>query len=478
MFDLHLSRNRHAKGTLVDQIVDAVAAALGAGAYPAGTVLPSVRGFAKTHALSPYTVAEAYQRLVSMGLIVSRAGSGYRVASRQEGAPRPAPTRIPPSLNAAWLLSDVYADQSVPIKAGGGWIPEEWVNESGLQHALRSVGRLPGARIGTYGHPYGFGPLREYIGASLQRHALAVDASNVLLTHGATQALDLIVRTLLRAGDTVVVEDPCYCNLLQILKLGAIRVVSVRRTVEGLDLDELEQVLAVHRPKALFVNPVLQNPSGASLSIASAFRLLQIADRHRLWIVEDDISRELAPLGAPCLAAMEGLKRVIYVSGFSKTITPAVRAGYIAAERALLAQLARTKMAVGLTSSEVTERTVANVLIEGHYERHVALVRERLAAAHERVILSMREAGLDVFHTPGAGLFLWAKAPVAPEAAPAVATAALAQGIWLAPGSYFRADEAPSAWFRFNVPASDVPRLWEFMRALRARTFDLADAQA
>lgn len=467
MFELHLSRTRRTQGTLVDQIVDTIARALAAGTYPAGTVLPSVRGLARIHGLSAYTVAEAYQRLVSMGLIVSRAGSGYRVAGRLTEVP-PAPAWDPPSLNAAWLLSDVFADQSVPIKAGCGWIPEDWINETGLQHALRSVGRVPGTRLGGYGHPYGLAVLRDYIGASLRRHSLAVDASNVLLTQGATQAIDLIVRTLLRAGDTVVVEDPCYCNLLQILKVAGMNVVSVKRTVEGIDLDELDQVLATHRPKALFVNPVLQNPSGASLSVAAAFRLLQIADRHRLWIVEDDVSRELAPLGAPCLAAMEGLKHVIYVSGFSKTITPAVRTGYIAADRTLLAQLALTKMAVGLTSSEVTERIVANVLIEGHYDRHVALVRERLASVHERVVASMREAGLEVFHAPGAGLFLWAKAPVAPDDSLAVATEALKQGIWLAPGSYFRAGEEASSWFRFNAATSDVPKLWEFMRGLRA----------
>jgi DNA-binding transcriptional MocR family regulator len=465
MFNLNLSRSRKNGGTLVEQIVSTIEHELRHGTFAAGTALPSVRALAKQHGLSAYTVAEAYQRLVSLGLIASRPGAGYHVATRAVEAPA-APHWSVPSLNAAWLLSDVFADQSIPIKAGCGWIPNDWINETGVQHALRTVSRTPAARIGGYGHPYGLASLREYIGASLRRYSLAVGTADVLLTQGVTQALDLIVRTLLKPGDTVVVEDPCYCNLLQMLKLAGVNIVSVMRTMDGIDSAQLEAVVKEHRPKGIFINTVLQNPSGSSLNVASAFRVLQIADRTGMWVVEDDISRELAPPGAACLAAMEGLQRVIYVSGFSKTITPAARVGYIAANRELIAKLALTKMVVGLTSSEITERAVANVLIEGHYDKHVAQIRERLFNAHKRVTESMRRAGLEIFCEPNAGLFLWAKLPIKAEDSLTVTTEALEKGVWLAPGSYFRPDETLSPWFRFNAATSDVPELWKFVRGL------------
>ena len=466
MFTLNLSRSRKDEGTLVDQIVSSIEQELRQGTYPAGTALPSVRALAKNHNLSTYTVSEAYQRLVSLGLVIARAGAGYRVATPAAKAPATSAWSAP-SLNKAWLLSDVFADKTVPIKAGCGWIPNDWINESGVQHALRVVSRVPGSRIGGYGHPYGLSTLREHIANSLRRYSLSVGSDDVLLTQGVTQALDLIVRTLLRPGDTVLVEDPCYCNLLEILKVAFVNVVSVPRTPGGIDSGQLEEVVRTHRPKIMFINTVLQNPSGTSLSASSAFRLLQIADREGIWIVEDDISRELAPAGAPCLAAMEGLQRVIYVSGFSKTITPAMRVGYIAASRELLSRFALTKMAVGLTSSEVTERAVANVLIEGHYDRHTAHTRERLFNAHSKVTLAMLDAGLDVFHTPNAGLFLWAKLPIRPEDSISVANEALKRGIWLAPGSYFRPGEHTSEWFRFNAATSDAPELWEFLKSLQ-----------
>jgi DNA-binding transcriptional MocR family regulator len=467
MFTLNLSRSRKNQGTLVDQIASSIETELRQGTYAAGTALPSVRALAKSHSLSTYTVSEAYQRLVSLGLIVARAGAGYRV-STPVAKPPAASAWSAPSLNKAWLLSDVFADKTVPIKAGCGWIPNDWINESGIQHALRVVSRVPGSRIGGYGHPYGLSTLREHVAHSLRKYSLSVGSDDVLLTQGVTQALDLIVRTLLRPGDTVLVEDPCYCNLLEILKVAFVNVVSVSRTPEGIDSTELEEVVQTHKPKVMFINTVLQNPSGTSLSASAAFRLLQIADREGIWIVEDDISRELAPAGAPCLAAMEGLQRVIYVSGFSKTITPAMRVGYVAASRELLARFAMTKMAVGLTSSEVTERAVASVLIEGHFDRHTAHIRERLFNAHANVTRSMVAAGLKIFHSPNAGLFLWAKLPIRPEDSIAVTNEALSKGIWLAPGSYFRPGEHASEWFRFNAATSDAPELWEFLTKLQA----------
>lgn len=463
---LSIKLDRQSSRTLVAQIVEAVNTAIERRTLRAGDALPSVRSLAQAHGLSAFTVAEAYQRLVTTGRLSARRGSAYRVADARVISPSLSPVWSAPSLNAAWLLSDVFADHSVPIKAGCGWIPGEWINESGLQHALRALSRVPGPRFGGYGHPFGMASLREQVAASLRRFSVPAEASNILLTQGATQALDLVVRTLLRPGDTVIVEDPCYCNLLQILQLAGLKVIGVERTAEGHDVDQLERVLKESKPKAIFINTVLQNPSGSSLSTASAQRLLDMATREGLWIIEDDIYRELASPEAPCLAAMEGLSRVIYISGFSKTITPTLRVGYVAAHAEVLADLARTKMAVGLTSSEVTERIVSNVLSEGHYTRHIDFLKGKLRVAHTHVVEKMQSLGMEIFEQPSAGLFLWARLPINAEQSANVATRALERGIWLAPGSYFHPNDRLSNWFRFNVATSDNEVLWDFVRTL------------
>jgi DNA-binding transcriptional MocR family regulator len=466
MTSFRLVCDRHSSVTLTDQIVSAIRTAIDQHVLRPGDRLPSVRTLAREQDLSPYTVAEAYQRLTAAGRIVSRPGSGYRVAQITPPATIGKIAWTTPALNAAWLLSDVFADHSVPIKAGCGWIPGEWLDEGDMQHALRALSRVPGPRLGGYGHPYGMGALREQVAAILRRNAIPANTSNVLMTQGATQALDLVVRTLLRPGDTVLVDDPCYCNLLQILQLAGLRVIGVERSAEGHNLEQLNTLLEREKPKAFFVNTVLQNPTGTSLSETSARALLDLANQHGMWVIEDDIYRELAPAGAPCLAEMDGLNRVIYISGFSKTITPTLRVGYVAAQAEILTDLARTKMAVGLTSSEVTERVVANILIDGHYDRHVELLTKKLKASHLQVALKMQSAGMEIFHEPGAGLFIWARLPIDPAQSIHVATQALGSGIWLAPGSYFRPGDQPSNWFRFNVGSSDNQVLWEFVRSL------------
>lgn len=478
MIQLELTRSRRGGDTLTEQIVAGIAALVDRRALRPGIAVPSVRRFAAQHGVSTFTVAEAYGRLTALGYLAARAGSGYTVAHRQASTEHsPSPRWETPALNAAWLLSDVFADHSVPIKAGAGWLPGDWLNQEGLHQAIRAAARVPAGQVSGYGHPYGFAPLREHIATRLAQYGMPMQAQQVVLTQGATQALDLVVRTLLRAGDTVLVEDPCYCNLLQILRLAGLKVVGVPRGAAGLDTDALDAAIRRHGPRALFVNTVLQNPTGGTLTSMNAHRVLQLAEQHRLLVVEDDIYRELAPAGAPMLAAMDGLSHVVYVNGFSKTITPSLRVGYLAARPELAKAFARTKMAVGLTSSEVTERLVYAVLTGGHYARHVDALAARLRAQQDRVTEKMEAHGLEVLLRPEGGMFAWARVRGAPDGAAAaahglsggqLATRALAHGVWLAPGSYFAPGESDSPWIRFNIATSDAPALWEFFDGVRA----------
>ncbi|MCD9123944.1 PLP-dependent aminotransferase family protein [Cupriavidus sp. UGS-1] len=477
MIQLELTRSRRGGDTLTEQIVAGIAALVDRRALRPGIAVPSVRRFAAQHGVSTFTVAEAYGRLTALGYLAARAGSGYTVAHRQPSTEQAHhPRWETPALNAAWLLSDVFADHSVPIKAGAGWLPGDWLNEEGLHQAIRAAARVPAGQVSGYGHPYGFAALREHIATRLAQYGMPMQAQQVVLTQGATQALDLVVRTLLRAGDTVLVEDPCYCNLLQILRLAGLKVVGVPRGAAGLDTDALDAAIRRHGPRALFVNTVLQNPTGGTLTSMNAHRVLQLAEQHRLLVVEDDIYRELAPAGAPMLAAMDGLSHVVYVNGFSKTITPSLRVGYLAASPELAKAFARTKMAVGLTSSEVTERLVYAVLTGGHYARHVDALAARLRAQQDRVTEKMEAHGLEVLLRPEGGMFAWARVRGAPDGAAAaarglsggqLATRALSHGVWLAPGSYFAPDETDSPWIRFNIATSDAPALWEFFDGVR-----------
>uniref|UniRef100_UPI003342B32D aminotransferase-like domain-containing protein n=1 Tax=Castellaniella defragrans TaxID=75697 RepID=UPI003342B32D len=460
-------RDRKHAPSLVDQAAGALERAIHERALRPGMTVPSVRQFARDHGLSTFTVMAAYNRLVAQGLLQSRPGANFRVARQRQAAPAPVPAWVAPRIGPSWLLSDVFADHSISIKAGCGWLPPDWHNEAGLQHALRQLGRVPVSQMASYGHPLGYHPLREHIVHRLGEHGLETDASQILLTHGATQALDIVVRTLLRPGDHVAVETPCYANLLQILALSGIVAHGVPRTREGICEQTLEQLVREHPIRALFVTTVLQNPTGATFTMAGAFRLLQLAERHAFLVVEDDVSRELLLEPAPLLAALGGTGRVVYISGFSKSVMPSMRVGYLLCSEELLSQCARTKMSLGLTSAEMMERAVYHVLRDGRHGTYMRGVRERLRQAHDQVCEAMTQNDFEIFNEPGAGLFLWARSrrPLSGgEGAIGLAARALEAGIWLAPGAYFDPQGRDEGWFRFNVAYSGHPRLWRFFR--------------
>lgn len=465
-------RRRSGALSLVDQAVQAIERAIQQRVLRPGMALPSVRQFARDHGVSAFTVSAAYSRLVAQGWLVSRPGSAYRVAS-SAAPPSTAPGPMhwePPRLGASWLLADVFADHSIPIKSGCGWLPSEWVDESGVQQALRQVARTPVTQISAYGHPYGYYPLREWVQHSLASHGAQVSTEQVLLTQGATQALDCVIRTLIRPGQAVAVEQPCYANILPALRLSGARILGVPRGPDGLDTDALEQLARTHNLRALFVNTVLHNPTGISLSMPNAFRVLQLAERYDFRIIEDDVSRELLPGLGPMLMALGGARRVVYVSGFSKSIMPSMRVGYVVADAALVKDIATSKMTMGLTTPELMERAVYHVLRQGRHHQYLLRVQDKLRQAHDAVCDLLDQHGFQVFARPQAGLFLWVrpKGAWANKGAGRLAELALQDGIWLAPGSYFDHQGHDQGWLRMNVAYSTSPALWAFLRRVGA----------
>jgi DNA-binding transcriptional MocR family regulator len=317
-----------------------------------------------------------------------------------------------------------------------------------------------------YGHPYGYAPLRNTIASFLAQWAIEAAPDQILTTHGATQAFDLIIRTMVKRGETVLIDDPGYCNLIAMLRMADLNVIGVPRTPTGVDIEMLEQLARLHKPTLFFTTSVLQNPTGASYTPACAMRVLQAAERHGFWVVEDDLFRELGQATDPMLAALDGLERVIYVSSFSKTVAPSLRLGYIACQRSLARQLVHTKMVLSLTNSEITERLVQSVLTEGHHRRHVENLSASLLGAQARVNAKLIEVGLTPFCAPRGGMFSWARLERSELSAREIADRARQKGIWLAPGDFFHLTPPDHPYFRFNVAYSDIPELFDFFRAL------------
>lgn len=449
---------------LVVQIVDGLRRLIEEGALRAGTKVPSIRQFAHAHQVSVFTVVEAYDRLVAQGLLVSRPHSGFFVRKRAGTAPSvavPVSATGGTAFDAMWYLRKIFENRHLSLKPGCGWLPHDWLFEDGLKRSLRALA-ADEVDLGGYGDPKGFGPLRRLICDTLAEQEVTATPEQVLLTQGSSQALDLAARRLVRPGDAVLVDDPGYANLLFGLRFLGARLVGAPRTPVGWDLSLLEARIAEHKPRVFFTQPRLQSPSGSVAQLAQLHRVLQLAERNDMLVVENDIYADLDPDPRPSLASLDQLNRVVHISSYSKTISPNLRVGHVVAHPDLVEDLAQLKMIAGLTSSEFGERLAYGALTEGRWRKHLKALRERLARSHEHVSQRLGALGFEIFAEPKAGMFLWARHPALPDAAQ-VANEAAEADILLGPGHLFSADLEPGPWLRFNVAWGGDGRVFDFL---------------
>jgi DNA-binding transcriptional MocR family regulator len=456
---------------LVEQIVAAITLMVQQRELGIGTRMPSVRRFAKCNGVSTFTVVESYDRLVTLGLLLSRRGSGYFVArSEPAQAQQLAFPASPTAIDA--LTPDLYSGVSDALPVGAGWLPPEWYGEATVLDAVRRAMKIPAARLRGYGHPLGFPSLRQHLASTLSDELVDVDADQILLTHGATHAFDLVLRTLTKPGDVVFVEDPSYSNLLSLIHHHGCIAVGIARTEAGLDFEMLLIEATKTPPKLMFVNTVLQNPLGTSLTHAQGHRLLGLAEQFDFWLVEDDIYRDLSARGEASLAAMDGLRRVIRIGSFSKTLSPVLRVGSILASNSLLPELLRIKMLAGLTTSEINERAAYHALSARPYRRMLERLTAQLDANRERSIVLLAEAGMTPVARPRGGMFVsagWPDPSTPTWNGKLIADLALKSGILLSPNEFFMLRQPETVWFRFNVAYTDNPLLLQFLQLNRPR---------
>jgi len=421
----------------------------------AGARLPSVRALAKSSEVSVSTVVEAYSRLVAEGVLVARPGSGFYVA------PQLAPMQLSavgPKLDRAidplWVSrQSLEADDTVP-KPGCGWLPAAWMAEQSLRKALRTASRASIESLANYGTPLGLPPLRQLISRRLGERGVEAAPDQIVLTESGTQAIDLICRFLLEAGDTVLVDDPCYFNFQALLRAHRVRVVSVPYTPNGPDIEAFAATLVAEKPRLYITNSAIHNPTGATLSPTTAHRVLKLADQHGLTIIEDDIFADFEHSPAPRLAGFDGLDRVIQIGSFSKTLSASVRCGFIAVKRDWLEPLIELKIATMFGGARLNEELVLSVLSDGRFHRHAEAVRTRLERARRSVGERLGELGITPWLEPRAGMFLWCELPDGRDSAE-LARAALAEGMVLAPGNAFSAAQTAGNFMRFNVAQMD-----------------------
>lgn len=451
---------------LTDQIVDGLRKRITQRALRPGMRLPSIRAFAKTHHVSTVTVVQAYDRLVRDGFLVSRRGSGFYVARNSRGVKSRSWIDLAPAEDTLWILRSALQHHHPVIRAGAGWLPPSWLDDGLIVQGIsRAVGK-GGPYLLEYGEPQGLRSLREQLVLKLTSSGIKADIDHVITTHGVSQAIDLICRYFVRPGDVILVDDPGYYVTFGYLKTLRATLLGVPRTPNGPDVSTLETLVNTYRPKLFFTMSVLHNPTGTDMSQAVAHRVLELAERANFVIVENDAYGDLHPGPATRLAALDQLQRVVYISGFSKTVSPDLRVGFLAARHDLAQDLLDLKLLSSITTSQLIERSIVEILESGRYEKHLNRLRTRLAERRQVVMRKLEDCGLELFSRTGAGMFLWARYDQNTDAAQ-LASLAAAKGIMLGPGHLFRPHQEPSPWLRFNVAYCDEPAVYRFLRQVK-----------
>ena len=465
--------------SLTEQLSQRLAQRIRDRLLPAGARLPSVRETAQTQGVNPSTVVAAYDQLLAWGLVEARPRRGFFVREYEKKVPLaldgivvsamekwpPAVAAEPPitsPINATALIRGMFHHLSDKPQPGMGVFPPEWLASTFMTAAVRKVvspAALQTASL-SYGDPKGDPGLRQALSTRLRGMAIDAAPGHIITTVGATHALDVVSRTLLKPGDAVMVEEPGWAvEFARLDALGA-RILPVPRGPLGPDLDVMARYCEASptgAPPKLFVSvSVLHNPTGQSLSPGHAHRVLQLAHQHGFYVVEDDTYSHIAPLHATRLCALDGLRHTIYVSGFAKILAPNWRVGFLAAPLGLTERLLDTKLLGTLTTPSLLEKALALCMEQGQLRRHAERIRTRLDAARSRSVKLALAAGCTFVAEP-AGLFGWVDTGVDTEV---LAQRMLDEGYLLAPGSLFHAARTPSTLMRINFTTTQEAAFW------------------
>jgi len=422
-----ISLDRKKPEPLYRQIIDGIRALIDAGTLQPGRPLPSSRRLAAQIGVDRSTVTEAYAELQAMGWVRSRPGS-YTVVQQRGGKEAGFPDA---SCSVDWKRlvrpesEEAYRAYTRP--SGEPASDTEVISFAQLDPDPRL---FPLARIhrtftrSLWGHAHepfeyashqGYGPLREHLARRMRLHGLNVTSEEILITNGAQQALDLLIRLLARPGTKVVIEAPTYALMIPLLRLNGAAALPVPMREDGLDLDRLERALGREKVAFVYTMPNFQNPTGITTGHEHRLRLLSLCRSGGVPIVEDGFEEDMKYYGRVDLPvkSMDGENIVIYVGTFSKALFPGMRIGWVAADRECVRRLTAIKRYADLSSNNLAQVFMYHFCEAGHYDGHLRRLhrayRKRLALA----LRTMRETfPLSVSWTePPGGYTLWVRMP-------------------------------------------------------------------
>ena len=457
---------------LYQRIAQQLAEDIRRGVYRPGERVPSVRKMSRQLSVSHATVLQAYANLEDQGMIRARPQSGFYVHQTPVlTAPTPdiAQVERPKLVTRSSIINQVLSESRreglIPL---GAAVPHvDYLPVRALHQQLAKVTRFHSPRAFSYMFSPGYEPLRRQVAIRMRDAGVVVDSSEIVITHGCVDALQMSLRVLTKPGDLIAAESPTYYGLLQLADLLGLKVIEIPSDPDtGMSLEALQLAAGQWPIKALVLTARLSNPLGVSMPDHRQKQLLSLAARFDIQIVEDDIYGELMfDQGQyKALKSNDWDGRVIYCSSFSKTLSPGVRIGWVIAGRHQ-AEIERLQTFSTHSACSVTQMGVAAYLENGGYDRHLRAIRQEYRknlSAFQLAVQRYFPEGTQMTRPKG-NFILWVSLPVRVNTQD-LHVRALERGISIAPGLIFSNTEQFNHCIRLNC---GLPWNNETERALR-----------
>ena len=432
---------------LYKQIVEQIQAQITSGEIPDGFQFPSERQLADALGVNRTTVLNAYKELKADGLMASHVGRGTVAVST--AGEYPVKTIYQKEPIWEFLYSDYLknhepfdvnkyleiANQKDVISFAAGIASFENLPTQAFEGIEAEL--LSRQKELLVSPVAGFFSLRKVISTYMQKRSCFCQPSEIMVLSGSQQGIDLITRAFINPGDLILIEEPSFFPAIQSFRAAGAKIMAVPMENDGMDMEILEQLLSRYRPKFLYTMPAYHNPTGICMSLAKRIRLLELVNKYGIPVLEDDPYGELYFEGQPLspLKSMDKNGYVMYLSTFSKTISPGLRLGWICTGKKLIHQLCNIRQLADLHSNCISQQVVERFIVSGGMADYLTLIRREYKERRD----IMAEA-LDRYAPPGlswniptGGYYLWCTLPEG-VSAEALAQKAAAGGVAILPG--------------------------------------------
>ncbi|HXE76219.1 MAG TPA: PLP-dependent aminotransferase family protein [Candidatus Xenobia bacterium] len=442
---------------LYRQIRDQLRQLISTGALAVGDRLPPSRELASRLGVHRTTVANAYAELTADGWISGHVGRGTFIAKgvenhKNEETARPYTASLDNGYLWTMLMADAPSDEPLDALVGAHMNEAraiafttarpavELIPLEEFRRATSEVLRREGRALLQLGPSDGYPPLKDFLRGELRRQGIVAGERELLITNGCQQALDLVRKVFVRPGDTVAMENPIYPGAIQTFHGGGVRCLGVPVTENGVNVDALDSLLTRQRVRLMMLTPDFQNPTGATLPLDARQRVLELAARHQVPIVEDGIYSALRLRGreTPSLKALDAQGLVIHINSFSKVCFSGLRVGWMVASEPVIERLRLAKQATDLHTDQLAQAALAEFGRRGWLGRLVkkarALYRSRLARMEAALEAHFPEEA--AWTRPEGGMSVWVALPAGMDAS-GLLFKAREQKVLFTPGRYF-----------------------------------------